>query len=526
MDDRFSIGRWIRMNARWRPEQVAMQEGDFAVTYRELDGRVNRLANALAGKGVGFGDRVALLTPNRVETIEVVLAAASLGAIAVPLNYRLAPRELAFMLRDSGSRLMIWDEAFAGLADALRGRGEQVDSADRADEANEANEADEADEADEVEWIALGDDYEALLSDSTIEVPIAAEPILEDTPHLIMYTAGTTGQPKGVTLSHGNTFWQCLNAVSLGLMPEAIGLAALPFFHVGGLNGSVMPVLYIGGTVIIQRQFDPVGTLSLIERHGVQGMVGVPAIFQFLAALPQFETTDLTSVIAFTSGGAPLPLHTIEIYKKRGIVFRQGYGLTEAAPGVTGMEPQDAYEKPGSVGRACHHTEVRVIDAEGRPCAPGERGEVVVRGPNIMLGYWNRPDETAETLRDGWLRTGDAGQMDADGFLYVAGRIKEMIISGGENIYPAEVMNALCEHPAVAECQVIGAPDPKWGQRPVAFVALRPGQEATADRFSEFLEGRLARFKHPRDYHLLPFLPRNATGKVQDSELRKLLAGG
>lgn len=501
MDDRFNVGRWPRMHARWRPEQVALQEGERRLTYRRLHERVNRLANGLLARGVTHGDRVALLLPNCLETVESVLAVARIGAIAVPLNTRLVPRDLAFMLRDSGSRLLLWDPELTELAGGLR--GEDLPA---------------------LQWICTGDEYEALVASGGTDEPAAVSPVVEHTPHLIMYTAGTTGLPKGVVLTHGNTFWQTINAVNLGLLPGTVGLNVLPLFHVGGLNGSVMPVLFIGGTVVLQRQFNPIETLQLIAQHKVQGMVGVPAIFQMMAAMPTFATADLSSVVAFTAGGAPVPMHTIELYKARGIVFRQGYGLTEAAPGVTGMEPQDAYIKPGSVGRPCHHTDVRFVNSAGEPCAPGEQGELLVRGPNVMPGYWNRPEETAEALRDGWLHTGDAGHIDADGYVYVAGRFKEMIISGGENIYPAEIVNAISEHPAVAEAAVVGAPDERWGQRAVAFVARRPGQTLEQDELLAFLEDRLARFKRPRDVHFVPMLPRSAAGKVLQPALRELLS--
>ncbi len=504
MEQRFDVGRWVRMNARWRPEQAALKEGERSLSYRTLDERVDRLGHALAARGVGFGDRVAILAPNRLEVVEAVFGLARMGAIAVPLNYRLVARDLAFMLRDSGSRVLIYDPAFGELVAGLRGQ--------------------ELPEG--LQWLALGEDYEAALTAASATPFAPVGLIAEDTPHLIMYTAGTTGLPKGVVLTHGNTFWQAINAVNLGMLPGTVGLTVLPLFHVGGLNGSVTPLIFIGGTVVLQRQFQPLETLQILARERVQGMVGVPAIFQMMAALPQFATTDLSAVVAFTSGGAPLPLHTIETYKERGIVFRQGYGLTEAAPGVTGMEPQDAYLKPGSVGRPCHHVEVRIADDAGEDCGPGAEGELWVRGPNVMPGYWNRPEETAATLHEGWLRTGDAARRDEDGYIWVAGRKKEMIISGGENIYPAEVANALSEHPAVADVAVVGAPDERWGQRPVAFVVLRPGMSPSPEEILASLGDRLARYKHPREIRFLPFLPRNATGKVLQPELRRLISEG
>jgi fatty-acyl-CoA synthase len=502
-DERFNLGRWPSLHVRWRPDQTALAEGTTRRTYRELAARVDRLGYALQARGVQFGDRVALLLPNRVETVELILACARIGAIAVPLNFRLVPRELAFMLRDSGAKLLFWDASFQALADGLK--AEELPA--------------------ELGWVEITAELDAF-AESVPPLPARpTQPVGEDTPHLIMYTAGTTGLPKGVVLTHGNTFWQTMNAVNLGIMPGVVGLATLPLFHVGGLNGSVLPLLFIGGTVVIQRQFSPLETLALIQEHKVQGMVGVPAMFQMMAAMPTFASADLSSVIAFTSGGAPLPLHTIELYRARGIVFRQGYGLTEAAPGVTGMEPQDAYVKVGSVGRPCHHTEVRVVDEQDHDCPPGVSGEVIVRGPNIMPGYWNRPAESAETLRGGWLRTGDAGHFDADGYLFVAGRIKEMIITGGENVYPAEVVNALAEHPSVADAAVIGMPDEKWGQRPVAFIVAWPGKPVDAASLGGYLEGRLARYKHPREYHFVPVLPRNATGKVVRGKLVEMLEG-
>lgn len=497
---RFDISRWPRMQAHWRPDQIALQEGETRVSYRALADRIDGLAGALKGLGICFGDRIALLTLNRCEAIEIIFAAARIGAIAVPLNYRLTARELAFMLRDSAPKALFFDPDLKALEAALH--GEEIPA---------------------MEIVEIGEGYEALLTRGALTSPEPEGAIEESTPHLIMYTAGTTGLPKGVTLSHGNTFWQIINAVNLGILPGAIGLAVLPFFHIGGLNGSVTPLLFIGGTTIIQKQFDPKETIRLIVAHKVQGMLGVPAIFLALAAQPAFHTADLSHVVAFTSGGAPLPLHTIKLYEARGIVFRQGYGLTEASPGVTGMEPQDAYVKPGSVGRACHHTEVRIVNEDDEACGVGERGEVVVRGPNVMLGYWNRPEATAEALKGGWLRTGDAGMIDEEGYLFVYGRQKQMIISGGENIYPQEIVNALTEHPGVIECAVMGVDDERWGQRPAAFIVKWPHIELTASDLEGFLEGRIARFKHPRDYHFLPMLPRSAAGKVLNSELEKYL---
>ncbi|MDY0060437.1 MAG: long-chain fatty acid--CoA ligase [Myxococcota bacterium] len=503
MESSFDISRWTWANARWRPDCPALVAGARTLTYRQLEDRVARLTAALQGLGVQPGDRVALLLGNRVELVELVLATARLGALAVPLNHRLTARELAFMLRDCAATILFGDPDLRTLVAKLRAEPQPV-----------------------TRWLEAGRDTEALLAEAAAGLPpgLPAAAVDAHTPHLILYTAGTTGLPKGVVLTHGNTFWQTMNATALGLLPGTVGLALLPLFHVGGLLGSVLPVLFIGGTVVLQARFDAGETLRLIQAHKVQGMVAVPAIYQFLAAHPDFATTDLSSLVVLTSGGAPLPLHTIEVYRQRGVLFRQGYGLTEAAAGVTGMDPQDCFTHAGTVGKAVHFVSLRIVDDQGADVPPGARGELWVRGPNVMAGYWNRPEETAKVLVDGWLRTGDAASRDEAGYVTIYGRQKEMIISGGENIYPAELENALAEHAGVAEATVFGVPDATWGQRPVAFVAARPGQVLTAAELVAFLEERLARFKLPREFHLVPALPRSAAGKVLQDELRKLLS--
>jgi fatty-acyl-CoA synthase len=320
-------------------------------------------------------------------------------------------------------------------------------------------------------------------------------------------------------LTHNNVFWQSINGWALGVSPDNICLALLPLFHVGGLNGSVTPILHVGGTVILQQKFDPGVVLNTIATKGVNGVLGVPTIYRFLADHEDFASTDLSGCDVLLSGGAPLPESLIQLYQERGLEFRQGYGLTEACPGVTGMGPGECLRKAGSAGRPILYTDVKVVDPDGNDLPVGEAGEVIVRGPNVMKGYWNRPDATAEALRNGWLHTGDVGKFDEDGFLYIVDRKKDMIISGGENIYPAEIEKLLAGHELVQMATVVARPDDKWGEIPVAVVVART-DELTEDMLRDFLK-TLARYKQPKEYVFVESLPLNASGKVIKAEVRK-----
>jgi len=498
-----NIGTWIERNAIINPHKVALKQGDRALTYAQLAERVDRLSHALLARGFRKGDRIAILLRNNIAFLEMVFATARAGMIAVPLNWRLVADELAFILGDSGSSALLYETALGGPVADLVTRGKAPSVRVLLDGAP-------------TDGVL---DYETLLTSGARGD--ADNTVTFETAHVIMYTAGTTGRPKGVVLTHGNTHYQCVNALHLGILPDVRALAVLPFFHVGGLHGSALAVLCIGGTLVVVDRFDPGEILQIIETEKVHGLVGVPAMFLFMAQHPNFAKTDLSSVAVLTAGGAPLPVPLIETYEKRGVLFRQGYGLTECSAGVTGMDPADAYRKAGSAGKACFYTEVRVVDAHGETCPPNEAGEVVVRGPNVMREYWGLPKETAETVRKDWLHTGDIGKMDEEGYLYLVDRKKEMIISGGENIFPAEIENVLFGHPAVGECAVFGVTDPKFGERPVAVVVPRSGASVTSEEILAWLDGRLARYKMPREVHVrAAALPRNAAGKVLKPALR------
>jgi len=418
------------------------------------------------------------------------------------MNFRLAVPEIVHQLNDSAPVALIHDADLA--TTVLRALPEVAAVQVRLVVGRERDDRND-------------DAYETFLDQASPAE--ALEPTVgDDDPIFIMYTAGTTGASKGVVLSHRNVFFQVVNGWALGIDPRAVGLVLLPLFHTGGMNGSVLPLLAVGATVVLQKRWDPAAVLGAIEREHVSGMVGVPIQYQLMAECPAFDTTDFRSVACLISGGGPLSDATTARYLARGLQFTQGYGLTEAAPGVTGQLPEEFRAHPGSVGRRCLYVEVEIVDVDGRALPPRAEGEIRVQGPNVMQGYWGRPDESAKVLRDGWLYTGDIGWMDEDGYLYLSGRKKEILISGGENIHPKEVENVLEGHDGVAEAAVVGLPDVRWTEVPVAAVVRRePG--LTAEALLEHARERLARYKVPHRVLFVDALPRNAAGKLLKKEI-------
>ncbi|HQP34830.1 MAG TPA: o-succinylbenzoate--CoA ligase [Polyangiaceae bacterium] len=497
-----NIGHWVRKNARIYPQKIATKSGNRSFTYAQLAERTNRLANGLRALGLRKGDRVALLMLNGTEYVEAVFACSAAGFIAVPLNWRLGQEEISFILSDCAPKVLLHNACFEKRgAEAAAGCSSIV---------RRLSIADDGGPSPYEEFLATGDTSDAVDPGTG-----------GDDPHLIMYTAGTTGNPKGVVLTHANCFWQSVNGWALGVSPETVALVLLPMFHVGGLNGSMTPMIHVGATVLLPPKFDVGETLATIQREKVSGMVAVPAVFQMMYDHPSFATTDMSSVQAFISGGAPLSYELIRKYHERGLEFRQGYGLTETSPGVTGMGPGECLRKSGTAGRMCLYVEVKIVDDDGRDLPTGKAGEVIVRGPNVMAGYWNRPEETAKALKNGWFHSGDIGYLDEDGYLTLVDRKKDMIISGGENVYPAEIEKVFEQHPGVAEVAVVGLPDAKWGEVPVAFVVVRPGYQLDGDELLKFCAERIAKYKTPKEVILREALPRNAAGKVLKPTLRR-----
>ncbi len=486
------IGSWTARRDRKTPHRVAVVYQGREWTYRQLHERVLRLAHGLRALGVGRRDRVAYLGPNHPAFLETLFATGALGAVFVPLNMRLAGPELAGHLEDSGSRVLIYAPEQASIVEGLG-----VPHA-----------------------VALDTEYEPMLARSTPE-PID-EPVAQEDPCIIMYTSGTTGQAKGATLTHGNITWNSVNVlVDADLASDEVTLVVAPLFHTAGLNMTCLPTLLKGGRVLLEPAFDPARALELIARHRVTFMFAVPAMFNTIAHLPQWPQADVSSLRTLMCGGAPVPDTTIRAYLERGLTFIQGYGMTETAPGALLLDRSEVLSKAGSAGVPHFFTDVRVVRPDLTDCAPGEKGEIIVQGPNVMAGYWGRPEATAQVFADeAWFRSGDVAVTDDDGYAYIVDRMKDMIISGGENIYPAEVENVLIGHPAVADAALIGVPDERWGEVGLAFVVLRPGAQADGEELTGFLTGRIAKYKIPKWYRFVGELPRNATGKLLKKQLR------
>jgi fatty-acyl-CoA synthase len=417
--------------------------------------------------------------------------------VFVPLNMRLAGPELAGHLADSGSRVLVYAPEQAATVETMR-EGLAM-----------------------VRLVALDTDYEPLLARSSAQ-PVD-EPVSLDDPCIIMYTSGTTGRAKGAVLTHGNITWNSVNVlVDADLAGDEVTLVVAPLFHTAGLNMTCLPTLLKGGRVLLEPAFDPERTLDLIAGHRVTFMFAVPAMFNTMANLPRWASADLSSLRTLMCGGAPVPDATIGAYLARGLTFIQGYGMTEAAPGVLLLDRSEVLSKAGSAGVPHFFTDVRVVRPDLTDCPPGEKGEVIVQGPNVMAGYWGQPEATAQAFAGGgWFRSGDVAVTDEDRYAYIVDRIKDMIISGGENIYPAEVENVLVSHPAVEEAALIGIPDDRWGEVGLAFVVLHPGARADAEDLHGFLLDRIAKYKIPKSFRFVDELPRNATGKLIKSRLRE-----
>ncbi len=467
------IDRILRDRARNTPNRVAVDDGARRWTYAELDARSEELAACL-----GRGERVATLTANTAEHVAVFFACAKAGAILLPLSWRLSPHELAYQLDDAEPSLLLAADGFAALAD---------------------------------ETLALASvrpAREPVPRDESSQAEVGAED-----PLLLVYTSGTTGKPKGAVLTHANCFWTNLSFdLATSMHGDDVVLQVLPQFHVGGWNVQPLLAWWKGATVVLERDFDPGRALRLVEEKRVTTMMGVPATYLFMANEPGFERADLSSLRCCVVGGAPMPEALLETWQRRGVDIVQGYGLTEASPNVLCLAPEDAVRKTGWAGKPYPHVDVSLSDED----------ELLVKGPNVFPGYWRNEAATREAFTaDGWLRTGDIAERDDEGNYRIKGRLKDMVISGGENVYPAEVEAVLHEHPAVVEAAIVGRPDPTWGEVCVAFVVLRA--EATEEELVEHCRAKLARFKVPKEVRFVDSLPRSGMNKVLKDELRAVL---
>jgi fatty-acyl-CoA synthase len=486
------------------PDKAMTVFEGVTTTYAEMAARAAALAGGLAARGVRSGDVVALLSYNCPEMLETIFAANYLGAIAMPINWRLAAPEVRYILEHSEARALVCDEALVEVAneatEGLAALGQRVCIS-----------------------TAPAPDGWAALTHLRSELPPPPTPAAADDVHRLMYTSGTTGRPKGVMLTHANLAWKNVaHLVEFGFNADDLGLACGPLYHVGALDLTTTTLIAAGATIVIHRVFDAAAVVDELEGSRVTTVWLAPAMVNAIMALPDIDQRDLTSVRVIINGGEKMPIPLIERIQRTfpSAWFADAYGLTETVSGDTFLDRDSLIAKLGSVGRPCLHLELDIWDDRGDPVAAGERGEIVLRGPKLFKGYWRDPEATAKAFAGGWFHTGDIGVRDEDGYLFIVDRLKDMIVSGGENIAGSEVERVLYEHGAVLEAAVVGRPDDRWGEVPVAFVVLRSGEPATADELIDHCRANLAKFKVPKDVTFLDALPRNPSGKVLKRNLR------
>ncbi len=512
---------WLARRASLTPNAVALLDaldGGRRITFDTWNAQANRTARFLHDAlGVRMGDRVAVLAFNCVEYLDIWFALGKLGAILQNLNWRLAAPELCGLLNDAGPVVFIYGHEFAPLVETLRPHAASVRH-----------------------WVALTDQARPADVQFAQRATCTAGNLPEigfdwEQPWVICYTGGTTGLPKGAVLTHRSITANAINTVvSWGLTPNDIAILNAPLFHTGGLNVFTAPLVHIGGASIVCQGFDANQVFDLIAEGGVTLFFGVPTMFIALQQHPRWELADFRRLKLVISGGAPCPLPVFERFWAKGVDFKTGYGLTEAGPNTFWLPQEDVRRKPGAVGFPLFHVQVKLAQPDGRPCAPQEPGELLVRGPHLCAGYWNNPQATAAAFdADGWLHTGDMAVCDDEGYYTIVGRLKDMIISGGENIYPAEIESVAFGHPAIAAAALIGLPDPYWGEVGCLAVVLRSGVTVELagagqaagptfdpDEFLTYLRARLARYKVPRSVVILPELPLTGAGKVDKQTLR------
>ncbi len=488
------LSSWLERHAGRTPEDVAIHFAGSGLSWAALHRQMRQMAGALAELGIRPGDRVAHLGYNSPLFLVLLFSCARLGAVLVPLNWRLAVPEHRIILADAEPALLLYEDAFAAHAALLGAAHAQALDALAA-------------------VLATAPEREAGTS------------VADDPPLLVVYTSGTTGRPKGAVLTQSALQWNAVNSTLMhDLTSEDHVLTTLPMFHVGGLNIQTLPALHAGARVTLHRRFDPAATLTAIATARPSLTVLVPTQLAALLEHPAWPATDLSSLRAITTGSAIVPRPLIEAIHARGVPVIQVYGATETAPIAIYQTRREAFAAVGSCGRPALHCEARIVDAAGREVAPGERGEILIRGPNVMTGYWRNPSATAAALVEGWFHTGDIGHVDARGDYYIDERKNDVIISGGENIYPAEIEGILLADARIAEAAVVARPDPRWGEVPVAIIVRRAGAGLAASEVMMLFRDRIARFKHPRDIVFAASLPKNAIGKVLRHELRRQLS--
>ena len=500
--------------ARLTPEREALLEWETGrrYTYQELNERACRAANFLQSElGVRAGDRVSILAHNSVIYIDLLYGLAKIGAIFAPLNWRLAAPELSYIVNDCRPRLLLVGPEFAGLWDELA-----IDKAGCVVAG--------------VEGVAIGGalNYEKGLHAAPASEPQRPDGLSGETAHCLLYTSGTTGRPKGAIIPQRQVLWNCVNTVvSWGLTENDVSPVFTPLFHAGGLFAFLTPLFYIGGRIVMTREFDTGESLRAISEERCTTILGVPTLFQMWRKEESYQRADFEHVHFFVSGGAPCPPPLIASWREeKSVIFRQGYGLTEVGPNCFTMTDDESAHKTGSVGKPIFHSEMRLDAGGGREAMDGEVGELLIRGPHVCSGYWQNPEATTETLEDGWFHTGDMARRDRDGFYYIVGRYKDMIISGGENVYAAEVEAVFREHPAVAEAALIGKSDDKWGEVGLMIVVPSGDEPPAVEELLRFCQERLARYKVPKEIVFAAELPYSPYGKLEKAKLREHFTRG
>ena len=495
-----NIGAFLAKRAMLNPDKEAAVCEDVRLTWSESNARANQLGYAMQKLGVGHGDRVGLLALNEPEYLDMYFGLGKIGAILVPINYRLAGPEIEYILNDAGVKVFVFGPQYVEVVDSFRN--------------NVPAEHFVAIMDDPPEWASS---YGLLVEKEPTEEPeivAGGDDVLT-----ILYTSGTTGRPKGAMLTHNNYFFSATNLIAtLGDLGEN-ALLVLPLFHIGGI-GNVPLAPQTGIRFIMLKSLDPTRMLELIQEEKVNVFGSVPALLQILKMVPDFEKYDWSSVEKVFVYAAPLPVTLLEEYAEAGIEVRNLYGMTESCGSGTVIDGEHSLLKAGSCGLPEFLAEVKVVDDDGNEVGPEELGEVIIRADFVMKGYWNNPEATAETIRDGWLYTGDIAKRDEDGFFYIMDRKKDMIISGGENIYPAEIEDLLMRHPKIQDAGVIGFPHEIWGEAVKAIVVVQQGETLTEEEVIEWTEGKIGKFKMPKTVVFTEALPRTPTGKILKRELR------
>ena len=501
------IGDYLARRDLYSPDKLAFidvgKSPEWRLTYKDANQRANKLANWLKSQGIGKGDRVAILAKDGYEHLDLFFACSKLGAIHTALNWRLHWQELLDIFKNTMPKVLVFSADFNESVENLTSHFPL--SSLHLDGAGVNNSI----------------HFETTIQ-AAADTPVTCEMLeAEDTAALI-FTGGTTGLPKAAEVSHRMIAWNTLNTVIHDITHNDVYLNVFPLFHTGGLFVYTLPQVIFGGTTILIREFNPEQVLSLLEREKVTVFAAVPTMYQMLTQASNWEEVDLSALRFCTSGGAPLPVPLVEKYtEEKSIRFKQGFGMTEFGPGIFALAPEDAIRKAGSIGRPNFFVDAKILDNDGKPLAAGQAGELVLKGPSYCSGYFNNPEATAASVDEkGYFHTGDMAICDEEGYFFIVDRKKDMFISGGENVYPAEIEKVLYLHPAVHMCAVIGLPDPKWGEVGKACVVLKPNTNANEADLLQFMVDRLAKYKVPKSVNLMNALPISAAGKILKRELR------